>query len=508
VSVARPLGWLVPRPDESGAALVRRTAVSLVISLSVANLIGAAATYAIGQFVLGFPDVDDPSEARLANLIAFGVYMLISVPLGAWWALRRARSARDWLREDRVPTAEERRLALRAPGSIVFVHVVIWSLAALVFGLLNATYSVELGRRVALTVLFGGLTTCAVVYLVSERLLRGGAARALTGAGEDRRLAPGIKTRTFLAWVLGTAVPMLGLGLVALSALTEEDFTRDELAIAVLSLGGVALLAGLLVSMLSARAVADPVVSVRKAMERVEGGDLDVEVPVYDGSEVGQLQAGFNRMVDGLRERERIQDLFGRQVGEDVARAALEQEVELGGETREVSVLFVDIVGSTRLASERPASDVVDMLNRFFGVVVEVVRKHDGWVNKFEGDAALAVFGAPVPLSDHAGQALAAARELHERLREVDEVEAGIGVSSGEVVAGNVGSEHRFEYTVIGDPVNEAARLTELAKERGGVLASSAALDAAEDGEAANWRLDGSVALRGRGAETRLAVPT
>ena len=121
-------------------------------------------------------------------------------------------------------------------------------------------------------------------------------------------------------------------------------------------------------------------------------------------------------MVGGLRERERIHDLFGRHVGEDVARAALEQDVELGGETREVSVLFVDIVGSTTLASEREPDEVVELLNSFFAVVVEVVRDHGGWVNKFEGDAALAVFGAPTPLERHADCALAAARTLAERL--------------------------------------------------------------------------------------------
>ena len=105
------------------------------------------------------------------------------------------------------------------------------------------------------------------------------------------------------------------------------------------------------------------------------------------------------------------------------------------------------------------------LLNAFFGVVVEVVEAHGGWINKFEGDAALCVFGAPArPPTTPAGGALAAARELRRRLRATCPSRVGIGVSAGRAVAGNVGAEQRFEYTVIGDPVNEAARLTEFSK--------------------------------------------
>src|SRR5690606_5783050 len=130
-----------------------------------------------------------------------------------------------------------------------------------------------------------------------------------------------------------------------------------------------------------------------------------------------------------------------------------------------VAVLFVDVVGSTELAAARPAPEVVELLNRFFGVVVDEVHAHGGWINKFQGDATLAVFGAPVAVDDAAGRALAAARAVERRLpHEVPELQAGMGVAFGPVVAGNVGDERRFEFTVIGDPVNEAARLTELAK--------------------------------------------
>jgi adenylate cyclase len=242
---------------------------------------------------------------------------------------------------------------------------------------------------------------------------------------------------------------------------------------------------------------------------RVERGDLDVEVPVYDGSELGLLQAGFNSMVAGLRDRERVKDLFGRYVGRDVVDGALERGIALGGEVRNVAVLFVDIVGSTAIVSSRPPTDVVALLNAFFAVVVDVIAQHKGWVNKFQGDAALAVFGAPVPLRQVSACALAAARVLAERLQaEVPQVQAAIGVSAGRAVAGNIGDQRRFEYTVIGDPVHEAARLTELAKSiPGGVVASASAVETAGPEEARHWRLGEQVTLRGRTEPTRLATP-
>jgi adenylate cyclase len=214
-------------------------------------------------------------------------------------------------------------------------------------------------------------------------------------------------------------------------------------------------------------------------------------------------------MNEGLREREELRDLFGRHVGEDVARAAMDRGIELGGEELDVAVVFVDLVGSTSMAAERPPQEVVAKLNEFFGVVVEVVEDCGGWINKFEGDAALAVFGAPLPLEDAAGCALKAARTLAQRIEaELDELEAGIGVSAGRAVAGNVGAESRFEYTVIGDPVNEAARLCELAKDaEGRVLASAVALERAREEEADRWREAEVVTLRGRSRETRTAVP-
>jgi adenylate cyclase len=260
---------------------------------------------------------------------------------------------------------------------------------------------------------------------------------------------------------------------------------------------------------LTSRSISDPLGEVVDAIAKVEQGDLDISVGVYERSEIGRLQIGFNRMVAGLAERERLRDLFGRHVGTNVARRAIEEGASLTGDVQEAAVLFIDLVGSTQLASTHPPQQVAQVLNDFFRIVVDAVDERDGLINKFEGDAALAVFGAPTELPDAAGCALRAGRELARRIAdELDDIAAGIGVSAGEAVAGNIGDTRRYEYTVIGDPVNEAARLTEAAKEIDGcVVASGAALERAGD-EADEWQVIESRVLRGRDAETDLAVPT
>jgi adenylate cyclase len=275
-----------------------------------------------------------------------------------------------------------------------------------------------------------------------------------------------------------------------------------------LFLAGLTVVVGLFAMVMAARSVADPIAALRAALARVEAGDFSARVEVDDSSEVGLLEAGFNRMAAGLAEREALRDLFGRHVGRDVARSALEGTAALGGEERHVAVLFVDLIGSTSLAAARPPSEVVGLLNRFFRIVVDVVESRGGLVNKFEGDAALCVFGAPMRRPCPEADALAAARHMSARLgTELPEADVGIGVSAGSVVAGNVGAEQRFEYTVIGDPVNEAARLCELAKSRPErVLASEAAVAGADAEEAGHWELGDAVTLRGRSSETRLAT--
>ncbi|MET0928227.1 MAG: adenylate/guanylate cyclase domain-containing protein, partial [Aeromicrobium sp.] len=401
-------------------------------------------------------------------------------------------------------TAEERRTALRLPWRLTLIQLVLWLGGVVVFTVIAATTQPEAVLGAVFAVGIAGLVVSAIAYLFTEFALRPIAARALAGRADAGEMGAGVERRMLVFWGLGTAAPVLGLVVAALAALTRDDTSISRLAYIVLGLAAVVLMFGLLVTVLNARSVVSPIAGVQRALARVGEGDLDVEVRVDDGSELGLLQSGFNEMVQGLRERERIRDLFGRHVGQSVAKAATDGDVELGGETRLVSVLMIDLVGSTTYAATRSPAEVVAMLNRFFAVVVEEVGDHGGLVNKFMGDAVLAIFGAPSDLDDHAGAALATARRIAARLAdEVPEIGAGIGVSTGQAVAGNVGHRSRFEYTVIGDAVNAAARLTELAKDvEGRVLVSSVSVTVANSEEQRHWRGDGSPTLRGRNEPT------
>jgi adenylate cyclase len=489
--------------------LYERVRRRLTVALVGANVAGAAIVFVFLSFVVATPSTDDPGDIVRLNLIVFVALLPVGIVAGRLWGLRITRPVRAWLVAGRPPDEHELGVTLREPLLLAGVSAALWVVGAVAFGVLNATKSGLLGLQVTVTVLLGALATCALIYLICERVLRTTVAQALASRAPERPALPGVQTRIVLAWAFGTGLAVLGSGLVAAGFLLGGPGSPDRLAATVLFLSATALAAGLATVVFAARSVADPLGSVRRALAGVERGDLEAGVTVDDGSEVGLLQAGFNRMVAGLRERERIRDLFGRHVGEDVARRALAGTPDLGGEDRDVAILFVDIIGSTSFAASRPPADVVEALNRFFAIVVEVVTEQGGWVNKFEGDAALCVFGAPTRHPDAAGAALAAGRTLDERLRrDLPDLQAAVGLSAGPVVAGNVGAPKRFEYTVIGDPVNEAARLTELAKAtEARVVASQAIVDQAAAAEAKRWHLGESVTLRGRPAPTRTATP-
>jgi adenylate cyclase len=491
-------------------SIERRAFHRFALVIPIANMCGAIDVFLFLWFVAPLPVVDNIEQVRLVNTIAFAVTMVVTFTICGSLCNKCAEPIARWLDSGKDADDEMVRRVLRFPFTQTLLSVYAWAASAIAFAILNGFYSVALGAQIGIAVLLGGITTCGMMYLLAEKAFHPITVRALSTNVPREPALPGVDARMLLAFVVSAGAPLVALAALGAAALCEGGVPADKLALSALVLGGAALTAGLLATKLVARSFAQALRGMREALAHVERGNLDTEVRIHDGSELGVLQAGFNSMVAGLREREKLRDLFGRHVGQHVANSALERGAELGGEEREAAVLFVDLIGSTALASERDPDEVLSLLNRYFGIVVDVAHEHGGWVNKFEGDGALCVFGAPGDMDDPAGCALSAAREMDERLRdELPELAAAIGVSAGRVVAGNVGHAERFEYTVIGDPVNEAARLTQLAKAtQGRVLASSCTLDRVRARrEQWRWRSDGQAHLRGRAEPTELVIP-
>jgi adenylate cyclase len=206
-----------------------------------------------------------------------------------------------------------------------------------------------------------------------------------------------------------------------------------------------------------------------------QGKYVSVE-PVRTGDELERLGERFNHMVQGLKERDRLRETFGRYVTRQVADHLMKGNVNLGGELVPVTILFSDIRQFTNISERMEPRVLLDFLNEYFSGMVESVMHHQGVVDKFIGDAIMAVFGAPVPEPDDALRAVRAALEMQTRLRKINdafkarglpEIKTGIGLHSGQVVAGNIGHVERMEYTVIGDAVNLASRLEGMTKELG-----------------------------------------
>jgi adenylate cyclase len=438
-------------------------------------------------------------------------YFVLAASLGILHVRRRFRPTMRWMADGREPTTDERLDLTGQPRKLAAYPLIYWGLLPL-WSLPFLHYVVgfrpgALGlAKVAVAFGLSALVSYALAYFLVERELRPALAAAYATDPPVATRSMGMVGRLVLAWAAASGTPLVAIA-VTMVGLTPSQRANTAPFIWGITLLG--MLAGILVAATAARAINDPLVRVRAGLRNVEEGNLDFEVTVDEAGEIGLLQVGFNRMVTGLREREHMREMFGRYVGPEVVRHALAEKFSLGGELREATTMFVDVIASTALAQTSLPQDVVIQLNAFFDAVIKCVESEGGLVNQFQGDGVLCIFGAPNDVPDHAGSALRAARMLRREIETARPggLDAAIGISSGKVVAGNVGGLNRYEYTVVGDSTNEASRLTEHAKTTGTrTLASAATVDLA-GAEAENWVSTGTLHLRGRAEPTVAYAP-
>jgi adenylate cyclase len=308
-------------------------------------------------------------------------------------------------------------------------------------------------------------------FFLSERVLQPVIDEIATSLPPAARVEP---ARLPLRWRLLVALPVINVltGVVAVGITGAGDLTPSDLGLAVIVSLGLAGTVSLVPTVLLADSVTRPIGRLREAAGLVGAGDFTASVPVTTTDETADLARSFNEMVAGLAERERIREAFGTYVDRDVAEHILREGTSLEGEEVEVTMMFIDVRDFTGFAERSSAPEVVATLNRLFECIVPLIHEHGGHVDKFVGDGLLAVFGAPRRQEDHADQALAAAQEIDRAVHSEmgGELEIGIGLNSGRVVAGNVGGAGRLEFSVIGDAVNVAARVEAATRETGDVV--------------------------------------
>lgn len=214
-----------------------------------------------------------------------------------------------------------------------------------------------------------------------------------------------------------------------------------------------------------ARSITNPLASLAGAVQKIEKGNYDLKVDVTSRDEIGRLASMVNSMAKGLIEKEKVRDLLGKVVSKQIAEQLLSSPVELGGEEKVVTILFSDIRGFTTFCEGLPPKQVLEELNRVLSTVSNIVESHSGVVDKFQGDAVMALFGAPITNALDADNAMQTALNIVKALDAMDSrLSACVGINTGLVVAGNLGSDNRLNYSVIGDAVNLCARLESLTR--------------------------------------------
>jgi class 3 adenylate cyclase len=304
-----------------------------------------------------------------------------------------------------------------------------------------------------------------------------------------------VRARLLLVFLMVGVLPLSVLGLVAYTRavalvgvppIAAGELVRDLLVLIVFLLA-VGAAAALVLAVLVSRSVAEPLGSLAGAMAEVAEGRLDVRCPVVSRDEIGEVTEGFNQMVQGLQERERITEMFGKYVSREIRDEILAGRVSLEGTQAEVTVLFSDLRDFTPWVEATDPREVVRDLNAYFSEMEGAIRASGGLVLQYIGDEIEAVFGAPVADGRHADQAVGAAREMSRRLAAWNgertragkaPLRHGIGIHTGTVLAGSIGSRDRLSYALVGDAVNLASRIQSLTKELGTEILVSGATQA------------------------------
>jgi adenylate cyclase len=447
----------------------RYPAIFLTVELQSAFLI-AAATLGLFSF---YYNASPHDYLRILGVMLLLVGLAVAMTIARTLPLMRPIG--EWIAgaRDEEQTLEAWRAAVGLPLAFIRHDLAIPILVAIIPGSIWAVSVLNLSWLAFFPLFAGSMValgySAILHYLVLEAGMRPvlvdiNRSEAVPRLSAEVSALPAIPLRVRMM----AALPLINLitGLVV-AAFTSGGGGGAALGVDVLVAVAVATTVSLELTVLFSKSILRPIADLRRATEAVREGRYDVSVPVTTGDELGELAASFNQMVEGLAERERLREAFGTYLDKSVAEFILSEGFAEEGVEREVSVLVCDVRDFTEFARHADAKEVVARLNQLFEIVVPIVARHGGHIDKFVGDGLLAVFGAPESYPDHADRAVRAACEIAARVNsdEGPGLRIGVGLNTGPVVAGSIGGAGRLNFSVIGDPVNVAARVEAATRE-------------------------------------------
>lgn len=500
----------------------------LTVTTLTGNLGGALLTYCYFRFL-------DPAGLAGSAPVGWSELVFFVAAFSLMFMLGRLVTTR-WVRPlieaagalgDQPGAASVRRRALMVPAFLAMLSLSMWVAAAVVwsvlFPLLTGTFTPAGALRQSFGMVFvSGTIVAAFIFLSTEQIWRERLPQLFPRGDLAAAGAPRLRVRTRLV-VLFLLLGILPMAVLSVATLVRAntllgadpesfDAIIRNLIVVDAALATTGVLVALRLAGYAAGSVAKPLRQLQAAMAQVGEGTLDVVCPVVSNDELGAVAEGFNLMVAGLREREQLRETFGKYVSPQVRDEILAGRAALAGGQREVTILFADLRDFTPWVESSPATEVVASLNAYFSDMDAAIRANGGLVLQFIGDEIEAVFGAPVANARHADQAVNAALDMQARLlagnavrRATGKVELrhGIGIHSGTVVAGNIGSSSRMSYALVGDAVNLASRIQSLNKSFGTRILVSGATRALLSDQHAMRALP-AVLVKGRAAEVEV----
>ncbi len=476
---------------------------ALVQAVAAINILGNLAAVGLTFIYFGIFEPQISGDAgtaevwdrlAVAGAVTACVFLLIA-PLNvrAVWALaREVREKVGVMRKSELDDQEEilNQLigrVLNLPAMLGLTTLAGWTLGAAIFFVLPILWpdfypwTVESSRKIAVWMLLVvAPATMCWIYFAQERWLRINVRRmfplrSLAKAPSCYRIK--VLPKMLVVILPVTIVPLLLLSHVTIHQVGEIQAGRQSVETFLANVPTIiqflAALFAFVAASLSfflAKSISEPLRDLESAMEKVAAGDMYAMAPVLSNDEIGKAEEGFNRMVEERRELDSIKDTFGRYLSKDVVEEILRSrgKLELEGNLRDMTILVADIRGFTRMTESLPPQKVLAVVNRYLEAMTEIIMQYSGTIDEFTGDGILVFFGAPKYVHDHCMRGVACALDMQKAMAALNAsnirdglpaIQAGIGVNSGILIVGNIGSEKRKKYGAVGSPINVAFRI-------------------------------------------------